>query len=203
MTRLIVRLGQTPFGLGLVLLALPLMAGTWITQPEVFAVFYELHGFIFGAVCFFYGLLFVRIGAEATQGTARARWLALGLAVALYWLRVSYGEIGWRMALEAWCWMLAFMGFGAHYLTRPTPAWRYLSAAVFPVYILHLPVQAALSGIGVVTGINPWIAFPIMTIATISVSVAIYHFGLRRITWFRPLFGLGPLPVTGPRAYET
>jgi len=160
-----------------------------------------------------YGFLFV-LGAllgRTPQFWPRLdalRWPALGLAVIgwsalVVWnmlpdAAVPAGQVeAWRLlirgmvALFAWCAILAVCGFARRHLDVDGPARRYLTDAVFPVYIVHqtlIVVMAhAFKPVRLATGVEA-----LMLIAlTVTSSFGIYE-AVRRIAVLRPLFGLGP-----------
>lgn len=102
------------------------------------------------------------------------------------WLRIAmrfvYGAIQWGA-------MAAILGIGARHLAFNHPVLRYLSPAVFPLYILHQTII-------VVTGYYlPGLGLPLGVEALVLVAVT---FGgaflgyevIRRVPPLRPLFGL-------------
>lgn len=100
-------------------------------------------------------------------------------------------RIGMRFAYAAVQWgaMAAILGFGARHLSFDHPVLRYLTPAVFPLYILHQTIT-------VVTGYYlPGLGLPLGVEALVLVAVT---FGgaflgyeiIRRVAPLRPLFGL-------------
>jgi len=85
--------------------------------------------------------------------------------------------------------MLAILGLGAVYLNRKSSLLRYLSAAVYPVYILHLPVQFALAYIILPLEMPAEAKLVLLLAGTFGICFVLYEV-IRRIKWIRPLFGI-------------
>ena len=97
-------------------------------------------------------------------------------------MRFAYGAVQWGA-------IAAILGFGARHLAFDHPVLRYLTPAVFPLYILHQTIT-------VVTGYYlPGLGLPLGVEALVLVAVT---FGgaflgyevIRRLPPLRPLFGL-------------
>ncbi len=181
--------------LGLFFMALPLMAETWLVGPQFFPA-YALtpHGFWLGMVCFITGFIFISLGDVFRQAVERVRQIALVVAFLLYLVRLVVfqlaGEPNVLTALESMSWMLAILGYGSLYLNETSVSLTYFSKAVYPVYIVHMPVQHCVSYfllplhlpaipklIGLLTG-------------TFGASLLIYEYMIRRFKWIQPLFGM-------------
>jgi len=181
--------------LGLFLFALPLMLEAWLVNPEFFAVYIDtLHGWLIGLICFFWGFLFICLQNEFWPAVKRTRWVALVVAVALYLVRLFafelQGEPNWLTALESMSWMLAILGFGALYLNKPSRALRYLSLAVFPVYIVHMPVQFLIAYFLLPLALPAYLKLFLLLVGTFGICLLLYELVLRRLKWIRPLFGM-------------
>jgi len=132
------------------------------------------------------------------------RWLALGVAVAGWVALVSYyGNYDTNVpppdwlrqcqrvvyAAVQWCALIAAFGFARHHLSFDHTWRRYLTDAVFPVYILHqtliILVAVALRPLDLTAGIEA----PLLIAATFVLSFAGYE-AVRRIRVLRPWFGL-------------
>ena len=81
------------------------------------------------------------------------------------------------------------LGLGATYLNKDSPQLTYYKTAVYPVYIVHLPVQMALMSYFADVNLHPVIKFPLILFLIIFVSLTIYH-AIKNIKLLRPLFGL-------------
>lgn len=96
-------------------------------------------------------------------------------------------------AIDQWAWIAAILGFGARYLDHGGPVLRYLSAGVFPFYIVH---QTAII-------VAAWYLMPLslplpvesglIITATFAACFATYEIA-RRIGWFGLLLGVRPRP---------
>ena len=137
---------------------------------------------------------------------ARLRHIAAGGALASYatyltvyhWVWIpSGGELdsvwGLRVValdhLDRWLWLCAGFGYAYQYLNRPHQWLPYLSAGVFPYYIIHQTLIVVGAFVLGKLAIGP-IAEPLAVIViTILGSIFFYELG-RRAGRFAPLFGL-------------
>ncbi|MEZ5462407.1 MAG: hypothetical protein R3F00_11500 [Dokdonella sp.] len=92
-----------------------------------------------------------------------------------------------------WSAIVAVTGFAGRLAPGDSPALRYLSQAVFPVYILHQTVIVAFAHNLKPLGIHPVIEAPLLIVGTFAACFAGYEL-VRRIRLMRPLFGLKGLP---------
>jgi surface polysaccharide O-acyltransferase-like enzyme len=181
--------------LGLFLLALPLMVETWLVNPKYFGVYIDsAHGWLVGLICFFMGFLFISIQHVFWPAVVKMRWMALGVAFSLYFVRLFVfelvNEINWLTALESMSWMLAILGFGSLYLNKRSRSLDYFSKAVYPVYIVHLPIQFTIAYFLFPLPLSPVLKLIVMLVGTFSISLLLYQYVLRRLKWIRPLFGI-------------
>jgi glucans biosynthesis protein C len=179
----------------LFLFAIPLMISAWLSDPEFYTGYAgSMHGFWLGMICFFIGFLFASIGPTFWRAAQGIRFFSLAVALALYIVRTfvdeTYATINWLAGFETMCWMLAILGFTSLYLNKPSRALSYLNKAVFPVYILHMPVQHALCNIILRNTLPPSIKFILLIVCTFAICMAIYEFVLRRNKWLGPFFGI-------------
>jgi len=138
----------------------------------------------------------------------RLRWPALLLAAASYallvhtwyfaghddahpvpeplrqWLRVAW-------ALDQWCAIAALLGFAYRWRDVDSPLLRYLSLAVFPLYILHQTVIVVLAHALKPLHIPAMAEAVLLVVATFALCLGAYAV-IRRVGWLRPLFGLRP-----------
>lgn len=179
----------------LLLLGLPLLAEAWLVNPTPFTLYAMTpHGFWLGMVCFFLGYLFVTLKEVFWGAVAGVRRVALAGAVALYLLRLLVFELekepNLMMAAESFCWILAILGYGALYLNHPSRSLSYLSQAVFPVYIVHMPLQFAIAYFLLPLALPALVKFALLLAGTLGLSLLLYERVLRRLKWIRPLFGI-------------
>jgi glucan biosynthesis protein C len=134
----------------------------------------------------------------------KSRWMALSLAV------VSYAFIAWYFAtfddanpapdairilqrvawgLNQWVSIVAILGFAHRLAPGDSPALRYLTQAVFPVYILHQTVIVVAAYNLKPLGIAPLPEGLLLTALTFAACFGGYEI-IRRVGWLRPLFGL-------------
>jgi hypothetical protein len=139
----------------------------------------------------------------------RARWIALGVAI-LAWgyvcaLMGMYGDepgipptklfIGRvAYAAEQWLVIVAILGFAHRHLVHDSAARRYLTTAIFPVYILHQTVIVVCAHALKPAHLNPVVESVLLILVTASTSLLFYEV-IRRVPLLRPLFGLA-LPRT-------
>lgn len=92
----------------------------------------------------------------------------------------------------AWCVIVSLLGLAQALLRQSDgPVRRYLTEAIFPVYILHQTVTVAAGYYIAQAGWDVWTQFWALIAATVIGSFAGFEL-VRRISWLRPLFGLKP-----------
>lgn len=180
---------------GLFLFAIPMMIEAWLVNPTSFATYVEnAHGWLLGLICFIMGLLFISVKDVFWPAVVRIRWNALVIALSLYLVRLFIFELqgapNWLIAFESICWMFTILGFGSVYLNKPSPSLRYFSKAVYPVYIVHMPVQFIIAYFLLSLQLSAFIKFIILLAGTFGISILLYELILRRLKWIRPLFGM-------------
>ena len=145
---------------------------------------------------FLLGAVLVRAAGMWMQ-MAMIRWQALCLALAAWALLVtgsapSEGGAVLRdllVSVQQWCAIVAVLGFARLHLNHDSPTLRYLTDAVFPLYLLHQTVI-------VVSGhlLGPWQLAPVVEAAVlVMASLAVgflAHALARRVAWLRPWFGV-------------
>ncbi|KAF1687649.1 acetyltransferase [Pseudoxanthomonas broegbernensis] len=178
------------------------LVGDWYNHVQYFGVF-------------LLGFLIARAPA-AWDALVRVRWTALALWLAAWAALVGYfaayadlAPLPWvRLAMRAawgldqWCAIVAVLGFARRLAPGDSPALRYLSAAVFPVYILHQTVIVVLAHHLKPLDLPPALEGPLLVLATFALCLAAYTV-IRRFGWLRPLFGLKRLPSPAKTAKRT
>jgi glucan biosynthesis protein C len=151
---------------------------------------------------------FALAGSRRSWATLeQARWYSLGLAI-LGWafLCAYFGAYSDDAAIppqalrmiqravygsEQWLAIAAVIGFAHRHLNRDNPARRYLTTAIFPVYILHQTVIVVTAH-----ALKPAVLYPpVEALLLVLVTVAICFLGyevIRRIRPLQPLFGVAP-----------
>jgi surface polysaccharide O-acyltransferase-like enzyme len=167
---------------------------------------FNIHGFFVGLLCFLIGFLFASSGDLFWSSVRKIKYITLVVATILFLQRVVF-YIGptWDnnptaypllinnilTAFESVCWMLSFVGIASTFLNKKKPILTYMTSAVFPVYIFHLPVQNFLASLIYPLSIAPIIKLIILIFSTILVSVFLYEI-VKRLRWFRVAFGIRP-----------
>jgi membrane-bound acyltransferase YfiQ involved in biofilm formation len=167
---------------------------TILVKPQVFEMYAQTwHGFFLGLLAFFFGFLLVYSGKMFWQTVLKWRWLYLGLATALYIIRLMVFELkspDYLLAIESNCWIFAVFGFGYKYLNKPGAALSYLSQAAYPIYIIHMFVLYLGAMIILPLELPVIVKFVLIIVFTGTACYLIYEFMIRRIGFLRPLFGL-------------
>jgi surface polysaccharide O-acyltransferase-like enzyme len=164
-----------------------------------------------------YVVLFVLGAMLARQHTVwqrmdGMRWAALGIALACWaslivWFSLpesvtfnpvfEYLRLTMRVvyALCAWCAIVAACGFAHRHLNFDSARRRYLTEAVFPVYIVHQTLIVSMAHLIKPAKIAPASEGLVLIALTFCVSFGIFEV-VRRVRVLRPFFGLG---MTGPQ----
>nr|WP_236548105.1 acyltransferase family protein [Polaribacter septentrionalilitoris] len=124
---------------------------------------------------------------------SRWKWLYIGLATILFLIRFTGFESISNMyltSLESISWILGVFGIGYCYLNNPSKLLSYLSAAVYPVYIIHMFVLYLGALLILPLDLHPMLQFIGIAVFTFIVCFLIYEFIFKRVKVLRPLFGL-------------
>jgi surface polysaccharide O-acyltransferase-like enzyme len=194
-------------GLGVLLLPIAYLALMRVTLAGRFPQTHALvddwynHAIYFGI----FVLGFTLAATQAPWGALeRVRWQAFGLAVLGWGAICAYlgfysGDAAPPQALihamralygaEQWLAIAAVLGFARRHLNKDNAARRYLTTAIFPVYILHQTVIVV-----VAHSLKPAHLYPpVEGLLLVSVTAAICFMGyevIRRVRPLQPLFGL-------------
>lgn len=114
-------------------------------------------------------------------GTSPSPWGPVGVDDYLLFCLVRVANL--------WCWLLALLGYGAGYLQRDSSVLRYLNAAVYPLFCLHLPWLVLLEVYILPLPLGIPLKFALLTTGT-AVAVLLSYEALRRVRWLRPCVGL-------------
>jgi hypothetical protein len=160
---------------------------------------------------------FVLAGARAPWvAIERSRWIALGLAILAWACIAAYnGFYGADLAptpphllvllqrvvysAEQWLAIVAVLGFARRHLVRDNAARRYLTTAIFPVYILHQTVIVVIAHSLKSAQLSPAVEGPLLVIVTAAACFLGYEV-IRRVRVLRTLFGLSAAPATSGTA---
>jgi glucan biosynthesis protein C len=205
-------------GLGIVLVPIVYLVVARITLLSLYPPNHALVGDWYNHAT--YGMVFIL--GFALAGTRapwiaieRARWIALGLAV-LGWAFLC-GWYGWvtndthaapgRMwdlfhtvyGAEQWLAIVAVLGFARRHLNRDNAARRYLTTAIFPVYILHQTIIVVVAHSLQPAHLEPIVEGTLLILVTAAAALLGYEL-IRRVRAARPLFGLAWTASVGPAA---
>jgi glucans biosynthesis protein C len=171
------------------------LVGDWYLHAKYLPMF------LFGALLARMPRVWPRIEALRWRCLAQA---LCGWAVAVLWWALPEDAIGaslmpWILpvmrcihGLLAWSAILAVCGFARRHLDRDGPARRYLTEAVFPVYILHQTLIVTLAHAFKPLHLAPGLEALVLVVLTATLSFAGFEL-VRRVAVLRPLFGLGAL----------
>jgi hypothetical protein len=151
---------------------------------------------------------FVILSHEGLQASIRRwRWISLAAGIVLWglidplWMALGAPEFGsgafalgigpW--CLNAWCWLLAILGFGMKHLRASTPFVKYANEAVMPFYILHQTVVLALAFFIVRWAIPDGLKFMLILTGSFVIVLGLYEVLVRRSNLLRVLFGMKPV----------
>jgi len=167
------------------------LVGDWYNHAMYFGVF--LLGFALAG----------NRGAWATL--ERARWLTLGFAVLGWALLCAYlGAYEHSDAVpppalrqllrgvygaQQWLAIAAVVGFAHRHLARDNAARRYLTSAIFPVYILHQTIIVVVAHALKPSHLYPPVEGFLLVLVT-AASCFLSYEAIRRVRLLRPLFGL-------------
>lgn len=198
--KLISRVLRMPLG-PLVLFAVPMLIEAFLVNPKGYANFTlwaptPHHGLIVGGVCFSLGYFFVSRGEEFWFSLRRLKYWTLIIALSLYFLRMSSMEpteiIGNLLtSFESVCWILSAFGFASTYLNRRGKLLEYLSGAVYPVYVVHMPVQFFMASLVFPLEISPFGKLALVLFMTYGGSLVLFEI-IKRLKWIRAGFGMKP-----------
>ena len=74
---------------------------------------------------------------------------------------------------------MALLGLALRYLTRESPARRYLADASYWIYLAHLPVVMAASVVASRVDGPWWLEFPVCLVGSLAVLLGTYHLFVR------------------------
>lgn len=138
----------------------------------------------------------------------RHRMLALAMAAYVLMLAVflsfdgvepipsAWMSLVWSLwGVMQWAAIAAILGYARHWNPQDSKPLRYLTQAVFPLYILHQTVIVLLAHNLKPLRLAPALEGPLLIAATFAICLLAYE-GIRRVGWLRPLFGLRREPAT-------
>ncbi len=205
-------LGRLLSGWRIVVLPVAVLAAARFGLAERYPSTHALAGDWYNHAQYFF--LFVLGALLATQTglwrqVAALRWTSLGLWLASWALIVCYWSIPdalagsaevqqWKPLMRTiyclcqWTPILTVCGFGQRHLNFDSAKRRYLTQAVFPVYILHQTLIVSMAHWLKPVQLAPATEGLILLVLTFTISFGGFEL-VRRIALLRPLFGLAAL----------
>ena len=179
---------------GIYVFIIPFVLEALFVNPEHYSLYAKsFHGWVLGFICFLTGYILVSFKEQFWISTDRIRFFSLIVAILLYLNRILFVEFEYKnalIAIESFNWILVVFAFAGRHLNKPSKKLSYLSVAVYPVYILHMPLQHAFSLLIIPFEIPAVLKLILMVILILFSSLFIYEFIIKRIFFLRPLFGL-------------
>ena len=190
-SNLFMRILKFPFGI-LLLSLIFIIEGLLFSNAEFADYADSLHGLVIGNICFVLGYIFASCKDIFWKSVERAWLISLPAALIFYFYRISNLGLEYHNAaigLESFFWMISFFGIGSKYLNQNSKILSYLTSSVYPIYILHMPVQFSISLFILTLNINPWIKLLLIAFFTFLLSIVLYEF-IKKVKFLRPLFGM-------------
>jgi surface polysaccharide O-acyltransferase-like enzyme len=169
----------------------------------------DWHNHAMSLPCFLLGAAIARRG-EFWQRLENARFAALGFFLATWASLIFFYSTGetykdWLplartvYALCQWSGIVAVCGFGHRHLNFDSAKRRYLTQAVFPVYILHQTLIVCLAMGLRAAGLAPVTEGAMIVVLTFTISFGVFEM-VRRVPLLQPLFGLARSSATTAEA---
>ena len=121
-----------------------------------------LHGFFLGAIWFLLGIILTSQGEDFWESN-KINWkIHAVFAFSLYiyrFLNEFEGVDNRIIAFESFNFIFLVLGLGATYLNKESSQLNYYKTAIFPVYIVHFPIQYGLMLYFGGWDINPWLKY--------------------------------------------
>lgn len=206
------RIGRAVRGPGLYALALPLgavLAALIVSYPGPQNIVDDWASLIYYFLFFVYGYVLHVAGAWDVIEARRRTSLALAFLAIL-----AIDTVRWNDAtpaftysaanaayyllqgFNAWCWVLAILGYGRRYLNRPSRFLERANEGIYPFYILHQTV-IIIVGFYVIRVEESILAkFLFTSTVSLAVSWALYDLLIRPVPALRFLFGMKPVRPT-------
>ncbi len=91
---------------------------------------------------------------------------------------------------HVWFWLIFIFGYGCRYLNFPSRFLPYLSEMSYPFYILHQTTIIIIAYFILCWNLNIWVIFILLVVFSFCLTLAIYHFIIRKYKVLRFLFGM-------------
>jgi surface polysaccharide O-acyltransferase-like enzyme len=169
------------------------LVGDWYNHAQYFFLF------VLGAMLAMQNGFWAKV--DGLRWASLGMWLASWALVVIYWsipeaMHATPEVAQWKPVLRTiyclgqWTPMLAICGFGHRHLAFDSAKRRYLTEAVFPVYILHQTLIVTMAHWLKPVKLAPGIEGVFLIVLTFAISFGVFE-AVRRIAVLRPLFGLG------------
>jgi len=182
------------YRLGIYIMVIPFIIEVILITPDSYSSYaYSIHGWVLGLICFFTGYIFILLKENFWEAVSRVKNTTLIIAFLLYLVRVFLLEfVGFHplTAIESYSWMISIFGYGAKFLNKQSTRLSYLSTAVYPIYILHMPLQFFFSLFIIPWDIPAILKLILIIMITFISSFTIYDLIIKRLKWIIPLFVL-------------
>jgi glucan biosynthesis protein C len=179
--------------------------------PQTHGLFDDWYNHAHYLFLFVLGALLCR-QAAFWKGVGEQRWAAFGIAIFCWAALMVYFSLPEavhaglkdspvRMIMRTvyaaceWTAIVAACGFAQRLLNFDSAKRRYLTEAVFPVYILHQTLIVSMAHLMKPAGMPPVLEGAVLVILTFCISFGVFE-AVRRVPVLRPLFGLGKLEKT-------
>lgn len=195
--RILQRILRNPLGLLFVIGSFVIEAV--IINPQSFELYaLTKHGFFLGLIAFLFGFVFVISGNAFWENVLKWKWLYLSIALSFSLVRIFLFEFklpNALMPIESCSWIFALFGIAYQYLNKPSKTLTYLSEGAYPIYIIHMAFLYLGSYLIFPLKISVLLKFPLTVLFTGVTCVIFYEFGIKRVSFLRPLFGLKTVKV--------
>jgi surface polysaccharide O-acyltransferase-like enzyme len=179
--------------------------------PHTHNLLADWHNHAMSLPAFLLGACMARQG-EFWQRLDDARFAALGLFLGCWAALVCYYSLpeARQTFLDAqrvvyavcqWCGIVVVCGFAHRHLNFDSAKRRYLTQAVFPVYILHQTLIVCLAFGLREAKIAPVTEGVLIVVLTLCISFGVFEL-VRRVALLRPLFGIGGTAGGKPAAKD-
>ena len=158
-------------------------------------------GYSFLSFLLFFLIGYALISIEKVQVSLEDYWALLvvvwiALTLGVMWIggiALGHGEFFWGSSplfvLTGWSGALALLGAGRYLLNFSNAFTIYLSAASYPVYIIHHAVLVAVAYYLIAVPVPPGVQYMLIVLLSLLMTFACYEI-IRRIPVVRALFGV-------------
>jgi hypothetical protein len=190
---------------GILLFGIPIFLMEWLVnlQPEGVGIRSFGGWSLFSYLIFFVTGFLLAFDLRYKEAMERLRFISLALGLLstalMFFFPIDLSPFGgfveysltvFCRSFNSWFWLVALLGFGSRLLSFNNEILKYAREAVLPFYILH---QTVIVTIGYY--IANWetrvrVKYPVLSILSFVLIVALYELLIKRINVFRFLFGM-------------